>query len=210
MKKLFVFILSLSFVNVILSIDINESNFLEFLSSKEFISAKFIQTTNNNYQERKIKGELKANRKGMFKVVYGEPLNEIISSNGLLLTNHHCGYDAILNHSSVENDYLGNGFWAKSHSEELSNENLFVDFLIEMKDVSSEVLDGIDYSTEETERQKKIVEKINQIKNRATKNSNYWSEVKPFFGGSEFYLFIYQKLVELALRNILVFAHGLY
>ena len=82
MKKLFVFILSLSFVNVILSIDINESNFLEFLSSKEFISAKFIQTTNNNYQERKIKGELKANRKGMFKVVYGEPLNEIISSNG--------------------------------------------------------------------------------------------------------------------------------
>ena len=82
MKKLFVFILSLSFVNVIFSIDINESNFLEFLSSKEFISAKFIQTTNNNYQERKIKGELKANRKGMFKVVYGEPLNEIISSNG--------------------------------------------------------------------------------------------------------------------------------
>ena len=82
MKKLFVFILSLSFVNVIFSIDINESNFLEFLSSKEFISAKFIQTTNNNYQERKITGELKANRKGMFKVVYGEPLNEIISSNG--------------------------------------------------------------------------------------------------------------------------------
>ena len=56
----------------------------------------------------------------------------IISKNGLLLTNHHCGYDAIQNHSSVEKDYLGNGFWAKSHNDELPNEGLFVDFLIKM------------------------------------------------------------------------------
>ena len=55
---------------------------------------------------------------------------EMISANGLLLTNHHCGYDAIQNHSSVENDYLGNGFWAKSHEEEMPNEGVFVDFLI--------------------------------------------------------------------------------
>ena len=55
---------------------------------------------------------------------------EIISSTGLLLTNHHCGYDAIQNHSSVENDYLGNGFWAKTPKEELANEGLFVDFLL--------------------------------------------------------------------------------
>ena len=59
---------------------------------------------------------------------------EIISKNGLLLTNHHCGYDAIQNLSSLENDYLGNGFWAKSHKEELVNDGLFVDFLIKMKD----------------------------------------------------------------------------
>ena len=124
---------------------------------------------------------------------------EIISTNGLLLTNHHCGYDAIQNHSSVENDYLGDGFWAKSHGEELPNENLFVDFLIEMKDVSNEVLDGIDYSTDEVERQQKISERINQIKNEATKNNNYWAEVKPFFGGSEFYLFTYERYNDVRL-----------
>ena len=62
---------------------------------------------------------------------------EMISKNGLLLTNHHCGYDAIQNHSSVENDYLGNGFWAKSHKDELVNEGLFDDALINPHEPSS-------------------------------------------------------------------------
>ena len=83
---------------------------------------------------------------------------EIISRNGLLLTNHHCGYDAIQNHSSVENDYLGNGFWAKSYQEELPNEGLFVDFLIRMEDVSSEVLDSVDFDTPESKRKNLVQE----------------------------------------------------
>ena len=82
MEKLIASFLTLLFLNSVSAGDINESNFLEFLSKKNFITAEFIQTTFNNGQERKIKGEIKANRRGMFKVVYQEPLNEIITSNG--------------------------------------------------------------------------------------------------------------------------------
>ena len=82
MEKLIASFFTLLFLNSVSAGDINESNFLEFLSKKNFITAEFIQTTFNNGQERKIKGEIKANRRGMFKVVYQEPLNEIISSNG--------------------------------------------------------------------------------------------------------------------------------
>ena len=82
MEKLTATFFTFLFLNSVSAGDINESNFLEFLSKKNFITAEFIQTTFNNGQERKIKGEIKANRRGMFKVVYQEPLNEIISSNG--------------------------------------------------------------------------------------------------------------------------------
>ena len=82
MEKLIVTFFTSLFLNFVSAGDINESNFLEFLSKKNFITAGFIQTTFNDGQERKIKGEIKANRRGMFKVVYQEPLNEIISSNG--------------------------------------------------------------------------------------------------------------------------------
>jgi len=82
MEKLIASFFTLLFLNSVSAGDINESNFLEFLSKKNFITAEFIQTTFNDGQERRIKGEIKANRRGMFKVVYQEPLNEIITSNG--------------------------------------------------------------------------------------------------------------------------------
>ena len=82
MEKLIATFFTSLFLNFVSAGDINESNFLEFLSKKNFITAEFVQTTFNDGQERKIKGEIKANRRGMFKVVYQEPLNEIISSNG--------------------------------------------------------------------------------------------------------------------------------
>jgi outer membrane lipoprotein-sorting protein len=82
MEKLIATFFTFLFLNSVSAGDINESNFLEFLSKKNFITAEFIQTTFNDGQERRIKGEIKANRRGMFKVVYQEPLNETISSNG--------------------------------------------------------------------------------------------------------------------------------
>ena len=124
---------------------------------------------------------------------------EIISPKGLLLTNHHCGYDAIQNHSLGENDYLGDGFWAKTLEEELPNEGMFVDFLIRMEDVSREVLDSIDYNTEEALRNELINSRIDSIKTREIGDSNYWAEVKSFFGGNEYYLFIYERYNDVRL-----------
>jgi hypothetical protein len=124
---------------------------------------------------------------------------EVISKNGLILTNHHCGFDAIQNHSTLENDYLGNGFWAKNYDEELKNEGLFVDFLIKMEDVTSEVLDSINYSTDENTRNALIAERIKLIKDNALKDSSYWAEIKPFFGGNEYYLFIYERYNDIRL-----------
>ena len=82
MKKLIALFCTFFFLNSVSAVDINESNFLEFLSQKNFITAEFMQTTFKDGQERKIRGEIKANRRGMFKVVYQEPLNEVITSNG--------------------------------------------------------------------------------------------------------------------------------
>ena len=124
---------------------------------------------------------------------------EIISSTGLLLTNHHCGYDAIQNHSLGDNDYLGDGFWASNLEEELPNEDMFVDFLIRMQDVSKEVLDSIDYNTEEKIRNELISSRIETIKAREIGDSNYWAEVKSFFGGNEYYLFVYERYSDVRL-----------
>ena len=85
MKKLFFNCFALLFFNPIHADDINASNFLEFLSEKNYFSSNFIQTTFKDDKERKILGDIKANRRGMFKITYQEPLNEIISSNGYQL-----------------------------------------------------------------------------------------------------------------------------
>ena len=76
-----------------------------------------------------------------------------ISAEGLLLTNHHCGYDQIQAHSSVEHDYLKDGFWARTRAEELPNEGLTVTFMRRMEDVTQQVLEGVTDTMDEKERQ---------------------------------------------------------
>ena len=85
MRNIIYCLFTLIFLNNLGATNIDESNFLDFLTDKEFLSAEFSQTTFKDGQKRQIKGEIKANRKGMFKVVYQEPLNEIISSDGIQL-----------------------------------------------------------------------------------------------------------------------------
>ncbi len=80
---------------------------------------------------------------------------EIVSESGLLLTNHHCGFDAIQNHSSVEHNYLEDGFWAKEYKEELPNRDLIVTFLIRIEDVSDKILSALSDTMSETKRRKK-------------------------------------------------------
>src|SRR5215470_436541 len=78
---------------------------------------------------------------------------EVISNKGLVLTNHHCGFDAVQNHSTLEHNYIRDGFWAKNNSEELPNPGLFVTFIVRIEDVTKQVLNGVTKTMSESERQ---------------------------------------------------------
>ncbi|MDQ3192632.1 MAG: S46 family peptidase, partial [Bacteroidota bacterium] len=124
---------------------------------------------------------------------------EIISPNGLMLTNHHCAFDAIQSHSSVKNDYLTDGFWAKSYAEELPNEGLTASFFVRMEDVSEKVLSQLTPDMTENQRKAAIKKITEEIKSEATTGTHYNSEVKSFFEGNEFYLFIYETFQDIRL-----------
>lgn len=115
---------------------------------------------------------------------------EIISDQGLLLTNHHCGYGQIQRHSSVENDYLTDGFWAMSRAEELNNPGLTVTFIVRIEDVTARVLDEIGDEISESERAELIKARSNDIISEITESSHYEAEVKPFFYGNEYYVIV--------------------
>ena len=93
---------------------------------------------------------------------------EVISSQGLVLTNHHCGFDAIQNHSTVEKNYLREGFWAMNRGEELPNPGLFVTFIVRIDDVTKQVLNGVTVGMSESERQSAIDKNINALKPKLT------------------------------------------
>ncbi|WP_372751304.1 S46 family peptidase [Labilibaculum sp.] len=117
---------------------------------------------------------------------------ELISDEGLMVTNHHCGYGAIQNHSSLEHDYLKDGFWAMSRDEELINEGITASFLIRMEDVTSQVLDSINDDTKEEVRQKMIEKHIRKIQEAAEKDTDYRASVKAYFAGNQYFLSVYE------------------
>jgi hypothetical protein len=124
---------------------------------------------------------------------------EIVSDQGLLLTNHHCGYGQIQQHSSIEHDYLSYGFWAMSLEEELPNPGLTVRFLVRMEDVSSEVNSQLTSEMTEEERNAKIADISKTLTDKAVENTHYTSQVRSFFGGNEFYLFVYETFLDVRL-----------
>lgn len=124
---------------------------------------------------------------------------EIISKEGLMLTNHHCGYSLIQKHSTIENDILSNGFWAKSKEDELPNEGLFVQFLVRIEDVSDKVLKEVKDKMTEEERTETIEKSIAEIKVDAKGNTHYDVEVESFYEGNEFYLFVYETYDDVRL-----------
>lgn len=117
---------------------------------------------------------------------------EIISDEGLLLTNHHCGYPQIQQHSTVEHDYLMNGFWAYSKKEELPCPGLTAKFLIRMDDVSDKVLMNITKETTEEKRASIIRDNIKKIREEAEKDNGYTAQVAPMFDGNQYILFVYE------------------
>lgn len=115
---------------------------------------------------------------------------EVISDKGLLLTNHHCGQDAIQNHSSLQNNYLKNGFWAASNKEELANPGLTATFIIRIDDVTDAALKGVNSSMTEKERQSIIDKNLASLRETAKKESWQSTLVKPFFEGNKYFLFV--------------------
>ncbi|MGM0666074.1 MAG: S46 family peptidase [Bacteroidota bacterium] len=117
---------------------------------------------------------------------------EIVSSQGLLLTNHHCGYGTIQSHSTVEHDYLKDGFWAMSKDEELPNPGLSVIFLVRLEDVSDRVLKDVTADMTERERADAINMVRQAIASEASEGNNYRATVSSFFGGNNYYLLVYE------------------
>lgn len=124
---------------------------------------------------------------------------EIVSSTGLVLTNHHCGYGNIAQLSSPENDYLNDGFWAKDKSEELKPDNLSVRFFVRMDDVTERILSKLNESMSEEERAKAIQQESALIEKENNENGKYTVSVKSFYSGNEFYYFVYQDYEDVRL-----------
>jgi len=127
---------------------------------------------------------------------------EIVSSQGLLLTNHHCGKGQVQAHSSVEHDYLKTGFWAKTKEEELSNPGLFVTFLIRVEDVTSQVLANVKPGMSEADRNSAIGEARGAIQSKAVQGTNYYAQVASFYGGNYFYLLVYERYNDVRLVGV--------
>jgi hypothetical protein len=124
---------------------------------------------------------------------------EIISSKGLVLTNHHCGFDAVQNHSTLEHNYIRAGFWAKNNGDELTNPGLFVTFIVRIEDASKQVLNGVSASMSESERQSVIDKNSNEIRKNVKKESYQDSFVRGFFEGNQYYLFITETYKDIRL-----------
>ena len=133
-------------------------------------------------------------------VIFGRGCTaEIVSDQGLLLTNHHCGYGRIQAHSTVENDYLRNGFWAKTKEEELANPGLFVTFLVRIENVSERINPELTDDMAEETRYNKIREISSQIEDEATDGNHYSARVQSFFRGNYFYLLVYERYNDVRL-----------
>lgn len=133
-------------------------------------------------------------------VIFGRGCTgEIISSEGLILTNHHCGYGSIQKVSTPEANYLDDGFWATSHEEEIPVDGLTVKFLVRMQDVTEETMSGISEDLNDKEAGQLKKDNIKGIIEQATDGTHYSAIVEPMFAGNEYYLFVYETFTDIRL-----------
>ncbi len=121
---------------------------------------------------------------------------EFVSDKGLLFTNHHCGYSYIARNSTLEHNYLANGFWAKSLEEEIPCPGLSVTRLVRMEDVTNQVLDGVTDNMSETERAKQVEENIKAITQKATEGTHYKAIIKPFYYGNQYFMYVNEVFTD--------------
>lgn len=124
---------------------------------------------------------------------------EIVSRDGLMFTNHHCGYSFVVEHSTTEHDYLKNGFWAMSREEELPNEGFHVNMLEYMQDVTATVLAEVKADMKESQRRELVNKAISALKKEHGKDGRYNVVIKPFYEGNEYYMFVYTTYKDIRL-----------
>ena len=124
---------------------------------------------------------------------------ELVSPDGLLLTNHHCGYDEIQYHSSVEHDYLKNGFWAMTREEELPNLDKTITFLVRMEEVTDQIMPKLNESMSQGERDSRIRTISSTITSEATQGTHYEAIVRDMFEGNRYFLFVTETFLDVRL-----------
>jgi len=124
---------------------------------------------------------------------------EVVSSQGLILTNHHCGYGAIQSHSTFEHNYIKDGFWAKNFEEELPNPGMYVTFVRKIEDITPQVLSGVTEDMDENIKQSVIQKNINQIKKNYPKKDWQDLEIKAFYNGNKYYIFVEETYKDIRL-----------
>ena len=162
----------------------NESE-MQSLGSK--LTAKDIYDVNNSSLKDAI---------GHFN---GGCTSEVISSKGLILTNHHCGFSQIQSHSSLENDYLKDGFWAMSLAEELPNEGLYIEFIVRIEEVTGKALAGVTKSMTEEEKQSQIDKNNNALQKDVQMEAWQDTKVKAFYQGNQYFLFVTERFEDIRL-----------
>ncbi len=124
---------------------------------------------------------------------------ELVSAEGLILTNHHCAYDIIQSNSTLEQNYLRDGFWAKDRASEIPAKGVTATMLVRIEDLTAKVLAELNDEMNETQRNQKIRELLSQAEKKATEGTHYTATAKSFFDGNEFYLFVYETFRDVRL-----------
>lgn len=166
---------------------LQQNNEAEMKAMGMRISAKDIYDINN------------ASLKDAIVLFGGGCTGEIVSEQGLLFTNHHCGYGVIQSHSTLEHDYLSKGFWAASKADELPGGRTTATLLVYMEDVTTASLDGVLPAMGEKERSDKIAANIKAIVAKAIEGTHYKAYVRPFFYGNQYFLFVTEVFEDVRL-----------
>lgn len=188
MKNKLLTILVLLTIVVSTSLKADEGMWIPLLIEK--YNLKLMQEKGFKLTAEDIYSVNKACMKDGIVIFGGGCTGELISPDGLLITNHHCGYGQIQRHSTLEHDYLTNGFWAMSREEELPNLGLTVTFLVRMEDITELVNKGVTEDMDPKSQDKVISSNIAEIRNKAVEGTGYSAVVRPFYMGNQYFLFI--------------------
>jgi len=197
MRKLFVVML---FICLPLRLLADEGMWL--LTLIDELTMNKMESMGLNLTEEEIYSINQGSLKDAVAIFGGFCTSEMISGNGLMLTNYHCAYRFIQELSSVENDYLSDGFWAAGYDEEIPVEGLTVTFMVSMEDVTDRILDSLPDTLTYEQRKDKIDRVKQAIEQEATEDNEYIALVEDFYQGNEFYLVLYQEYSDVRMVGV--------